>query len=120
MNNKDIIKILHQLIAHHDISVEYEEASTRYYIDMESGSMVCVECAYAADEEGRPAYYYAVSLDDKVIMESYCLRNAKKISGQTKQLIELARKCSNKIIYQEMRARKAGLLQQANPTKIHN
>ena len=120
MENKDILKFLHQLISHRDISVEYDEFAARYYIDMESGSMITIECAYAADEDNRPAYYYAVSLDDEVIMESYSLRNAKKRSAQTKQLIELVRQCSNKVIYQEMRARKIGLLQQVGYTKTHN
>ena len=117
MDNKEIIKFLHQLIAHRDISVEYEQSTTRYYIDMESGSMICIECSLAADENNRPAYYYAVMLDDDVVMESYCLHNAKKHTQQTKQLMELVRKCSNKVIYQEMRARKAGALQQITTTK---
>lgn len=106
MFDQEFIKRLRRLITQCDISAKYNEGATRYYIDDGFGLTVCIKCALVMDTDNRPAHHYAIMLDDNIIMESYCLHDAAKHSEQARQLIELANKCRDKVLYQEIRARR--------------
>ena len=115
-----VLEFLYNAINRYKRSVNCDDVSAEYSIELDSGSVLFFECRYACDTRNRPARYYAVSLDDQIISESYCLNSCKKPTPQTRQLMRLIEKCSNKVLSQEIQARKSGLLSQIIPSKVHS
>gem|GEM_PF-5457880 len=115
-----VLEFLYNAIKRYKISVNHDDVSAEYSIELDSGSVLFFECRYACDDKNRPARYYAVSLNDQIISESYCLNSCKKPTPQTRQLMRLIERCSCKVLAQEIQARKTGLLSQITPPKIHS
>lgn len=118
--NQEILSFLHKVIAHYPIGVYYTQDATQYDIEMESGTEISFSCVMARDDMDRPARYYAVTIDNEVIADGYCPENSNKPSPIARQIMGLLQKCSDKLIKQEMHARKFGILSQIKPGKVHN
>ena len=115
-----VLEFLYNAINRYKISVNCDDMSTEYSIELDSGSVLFFECRYACDDKNRPARYYAVSLNDQIISESYCLNSCKKPTAQTRQLMSLIKKCTDKVLYQEIQARQNGILNQIAPKKTYS
>ncbi len=117
--NPDTLKFLHNLINAHNIDVMHTGEEAEYTIEMDDGTTFGFACVYTTDDNGRPGRYYAATIDMQVIADGFCA-DGKHPSETTRNLMELVRKCSNKILAQEMKARQSGLLEQLEKNKYKN
>lgn len=117
--NPEILKFLHHIIRTYNMDVMHTGTEAEYTIEMDDGTMFGFSCVYTTDERGRPGRYYAVTANMQVLADGFCLDGGKP-TEITRNLMELVRNCSNKVLAQEMKARQVGLLNQLETGKIHS
>ena len=117
--NPETLKFLHHIIRTCNMDVMHTGTEAEYTIEMDDGTMFGFSCVYTTDERGRPGRYYAVTANMQVLADGFCLDGGKP-TEITRNLMELVRKCSNKVLAQEMKARQVGLLNQLETGKIHS
>lgn len=115
----ETLKFLHDAICNHTICVAHDETGSEYSLELESGSMLTFSCEYKFDEMNRPGRYYCVSIDYDILIDGFCL-DEKKPTKVTRQIINLIKRCSNKIVTQEIQSRRNGILNQIGSTKVYS
>lgn len=117
--NPERLKFFHTLIRTSNIDVLRSDEMVEYSIDTDDGTTFGFSCVYTTDDKGRPGRYYAITVDMQVLHEGYCL-DGHKPTDITKNLIQLVKHCSDKLLAQEIHARHTGILAQLKKDKIHS
>ena len=115
----ETLKFLHDAIRTYTVSVNHDETGSEYSIEMESGAIISFSCDYVFDDKNRPGRHYCITLNWDEVADGFCL-DGKQPTQTTKQIIDLIRKCSNKILAQEMKSRQNGILNQIGNVKTYN
>ena len=117
--NPERLKFFRTLIRSSNIDVIRDSEMVEYSIDTNDGTTLAFSCVYTTDDIGRPGRYYAITVDMQVLCDGFCL-DGQNPTEITKNLMTLVKQCSDKVLAQEIHARKSGILSQIQQEKVHS
>lgn len=117
--NPERLEFFHPLIRTSNVDVLRDDEMVEYSIDTDDGTTFGFSCVYTTDDKGRPGRYYAITIDSQVLYDGYCPDRSTP-TEITKNLMQLVKHCSDKLLAQEIYARQKGILAQINGNKVHS